>query len=247
MLFRKEPSPVEVYNDLDSGLVDFFRVLRDPDLFDAFHRMCAMTPYSREEYNVCRKSWPDETDPVKRAWAWFVVAKMSFSGAFGRSWSFSRSTSARAMAGTVSKWLSTIDQLPQIHARLSRVQIEHYDFRKVFEIYASPETLFYCDPPYVHSTRSKDLPYAHEMTDADHEDLIEILLNLTGMAVVSGYASPVYDALDLAGWKRTEWQTACHAAGRTRGIGILGKGSAMVKQKRIESAWINPACAAKLD
>jgi len=32
LLFAKEPSPVEVYNDLNSDLVNFFRVLRDPKL-----------------------------------------------------------------------------------------------------------------------------------------------------------------------------------------------------------------------
>jgi len=50
MLFAKPPSPVEVYNDLDSGLVNFFRVLRDPDKFEEFHRKVSLTPYAREEF-----------------------------------------------------------------------------------------------------------------------------------------------------------------------------------------------------
>ncbi|GIV51392.1 MAG: hypothetical protein KatS3mg038_1913 [Candidatus Kapaibacterium sp.] len=35
VLLNKPPSPVEVYNDIDEGLVGFFRVLSDPDLFAA--------------------------------------------------------------------------------------------------------------------------------------------------------------------------------------------------------------------
>lgn len=57
MLFAKPPSPVEVYNDMDSGLVNFFRVLRDPEAFERFHHLAALTPYSREEYCHCRSTW----------------------------------------------------------------------------------------------------------------------------------------------------------------------------------------------
>jgi len=36
LLLAKEPSAVEVYNDIDSGLVNFFRVIRDKDKFKRF-------------------------------------------------------------------------------------------------------------------------------------------------------------------------------------------------------------------
>lgn len=83
LLFAKEPSPVEVYNDLDSGLVNFFRVLRDPGKFEKFYRKVCFTPYSREEYCFCRDTWGECKDDVERAYRWFVVARMSFSGKFG--------------------------------------------------------------------------------------------------------------------------------------------------------------------
>lgn len=56
VLFAKEPSPVEVYNDIDSGLVNFFRVLRDPKSFGELALLCSLTPYSREEYYYFRKN-----------------------------------------------------------------------------------------------------------------------------------------------------------------------------------------------
>jgi DNA adenine methylase len=66
----------------------------------------------------------------------------------------------------------------------------------------SPETLFYCDPPYVHSTRTtirwpsdNDKCYAHEMKDVDHEELAETLHQVKGMVVLSGYHSELYDRL----------------------------------------------------
>src|SRR5690606_9021181 len=59
LLFAKEPSPVEVYNDLDDGLVTLFRVLRHPLLFRIFQRKVALTPYARSEFMECRDSWQD--------------------------------------------------------------------------------------------------------------------------------------------------------------------------------------------
>jgi DNA adenine methylase len=48
ILFAKEPSPVEVYNDLYSDLVTFYRVLRNPKMYKEFVRFVENSPYSRE-------------------------------------------------------------------------------------------------------------------------------------------------------------------------------------------------------
>ncbi|MGQ9697165.1 MAG: DNA adenine methylase [Armatimonadota bacterium] len=245
LLFAKKPAPVEVYNDIDSSLVNFFRVLRDPEKFERFHRLVSLTPYSREEYYFCRETWENCEDDVERAYRWFVVARMSFSGCFGRSWSFSLTQSSRGMARACSSWLSTIDLLPQIHARLMQVQIEHRDFREIFAIYDTTETLFYVDPPYVPDTRRSG-KYKHELTLDDHKELVEILLNLKGMAILSGYRHPVYEPLEQAGWQRHDFETACYAAARTRGTRILGEGAAKRMQPRVESVWVSPNCEEKL-
>ena len=49
LLFAKAPSPVEVLNDLDGGIVNLFKVLSDPFLFEEFYRLVCLTPYSREQ------------------------------------------------------------------------------------------------------------------------------------------------------------------------------------------------------
>jgi len=244
MLFVKPPSPVEVYNDLDSGLVNFFRVLRDPDKFEQFYRKAALTPYAREEFNFCRKTWADCEDDVERAYRFFVTARMSFGGKLiGASFGSVVTTSRRGMAGMCSAWLSAIDQLPQISERLLRVQIEHQDWRVILERYDTDQTLFYLDPPYIHSTR-RGGKYAHEMTDEDHIELVERLLNIKGMAILSGYASEIYRPLEDAGWMRKDWQTVCYATVGTRGSGLQGKGSALKKQPRTETAWVSHNCLA---
>lgn len=231
LLFAKPPSPVEIYNDLDSGLVNFFRVLRDEEKFQRFYRLVSLTPYSREEYYFCRDTWEGCEDDVEHAYRWFVAVRMSFSGHHG--WSFSLKNNH------AQSWLSCISRLPEIHERIMRVQIEHLDFRRVFELYDTPKTLFYCDPPYIKETR-RGGSYRCEMTNDDHHDLVRILLNLQGKVMLSGYAHPIYAPLEEAGWRRVDFRTACHAAAKTRASGLRGSGIVLAKQPRVESVWLSP-------
>jgi DNA adenine methylase len=153
------------------------------------------------------------------------------------SWGRSVTTSNRGMAETASSWLSILEMIPEIHRRLMRVQIEQKDFRAILKEYDTPETFFYCDPPYVPETR-KSGKYLHEMTEDDHRELVEILFSLQGKVVLSGYAHPVYEALVEAGWGRKDFQTFCTVTGHTR------DGRKMSKDvlKRVESVWISSKC-----
>ena len=239
LLVAKTPSPVEVYNDLDEGLVGFFRMLRDPEKFAKFHLLASLTPYARREWEDCRDTWESCEDEVERAYRWFVIARQGFSGLFASSWSSAITLSRRGMAKTAGTWLSCIEMLPQIAARLLRVQIECQDWRVILNRYDTVETLFYCDPPYVLATR-RDGGYKHEMTQADHQNLVKVLLSIQGMCILSGYAHGVYNPLEDAGWERHDWKTACYAAGRTRNSNLQGNGSALLHQPRTESAWVKP-------
>jgi len=105
LLIAKEPSPIEIYNDLDSGLVNFFRVLRDKEKFRQFYEQVCLIPYSREEFYYCRDAWEKEEDDVMRAVKWFVAARQSFSGVFGQGWSFIVTHTVRGMPSTTSGWI----------------------------------------------------------------------------------------------------------------------------------------------
>jgi DNA adenine methylase len=234
LLFAKEPGGIEIYNDLDSGLVTFFRVLRDPRKFGRFYHYAIHTPYSRQEFLYCRDTWTEPKDEVIRAYRWYVKNRMSFSG-MGRSWGRTVTSSTRKMAEAPSSWNSVLAMLPEIHQRVMRVQIEQKDFRSIINDYDSPETYFYCDPPYVPETR-RDGKYNHELTLQDHQDLVQMLLNIKGQAMLSGYAHPVHRPLEEAGWERRDFETTCTATGRTRGSRHITK----EQLKRIETVWISP-------
>jgi DNA adenine methylase len=238
LLFCKEPSPIEVYNDIDEGLVGFFRVLRDPELSKRLVRLCQLTPHSRSQFAEYRKSWRHH-DEVEAAYRWFVVARQSYSGVFGTCWSSSKTESSRGMANATAAWLAAVEALPQFAARLLRVQVEHQDFRVVLKRYDTEQTLFYLDPPYVPETRRREA-YAHELKASDHEELIRILLQVKGKCILSGYNSSIYAPLEAQGWTRKEIATSCFAVARTEHNNCSGEGSVLAAQKRIECLWISP-------
>lgn len=237
MLIARQPSSIEVYNDLNSGLVNFFRVLRDAKQFKKFQKLAVLTPYAREEFDLCKKTWRETGDPVERAHKWFIVARMSFGGNF-HSWGYGVKDSARGMAGQVARWLGAVELLPEVSARLLRVQIENKDAFALIECYDGPDTFFYLDPPYVLSTR-KAGGYEHELTDESHRRLVKVLQSIKGKALLSGYANPIYAELERAGWQRRDWETVCSLSGRTRLNGLMGTGAVKQKQKRVESIWFN--------
>jgi len=89
-----------------------------------------------------------------------------------------------------------------------------------------PDTLFYCDPPYVPDTRSVPNCYQHEMTPEDHVRFLECVLQLHGKVMISGYPNDLYD----------ERLTAWHVVDRE----IDKKSSgAKTKPKAIERMWLN--------
>lgn len=238
ILIAKDPAAVEVYNDVNRGVVNFFRVIADADYFGKFMARAALLPVSRELYEEFCRTWPAIHDPVEQAVRWYYVARQSFGGMFGNSWGTSV-TGHGAMAQTTAGWRSSFDNLPRVHDRLQRVQIECCDWRDILKRFSGPGYLAYCDPPYVAGSR-KAGGYEHELKDSDHEALIATLLSYDGAVVVSGYDSALYAPLRAAGWDMLTVDVVCAAAGRTRGSGLQGVGNVSAKQQRTECVWRNP-------
>ena len=211
VLLKKEPSEVEVFNDLDGRAVNFFRVIRDRELFEDFKLRAELTPYSREEFrNLCET--PEPTDPAQRAWWFFVRCRQARGGiGMGRltpnAWATSTRT-RRQMPEPISKYLSALDGLAEVANRFRQVMIENSPAMELIKKYDGPDVLFYCDPPYPASTRSggKAESYAFEMTDVDHIRLLETLKQCRGRVMISSYDSPIYHDR-LKDWNRTEKAT----------------------------------------
>lgn len=249
ILLNKPPAMVEIYNDIDGYLVNLFRVMQDKTLFDAFMFRVSATLYCKEEFitalnTIQRKNAGEDIDAVDLAWAFYVGCIQGFSGVnpdklTPGTWS-RVFVSRRKMARNVSGWINHIDTLDLIYTRLSRVQIDNTDGIKCIQYWDTPDTLFYLDPPYIIDTRKTKKQYYKEMDNDVHCGLISALLSIKGYAVISGYNHPMYRSFDAVGWKKIEWETAVHAAGRTRTSGLQGTGACLAKVPRTECLWISP-------
>ncbi|HZO74147.1 MAG TPA: DNA adenine methylase [Ktedonobacteraceae bacterium] len=224
VLINREPSPVETYNDLHGEVVNFFRVLRDKK--EALVEAIGLTPFSREEFEIACGSSTGLSD-LERARRFYVLARQVRTGlaqkASGGRWAHCLLTSRAGMAGAVSRWLGSVEDLPAIAQRLLRVQIEHASAVEVIQRYDNEETLFYCDPPYLHDSRGDKNAYAHEMTNEEHRELAAVLHNVRGKVALSGYHCDIMDEL-YRDWTCIEAPTKmCHST----------------KTPRQEILWVN--------
>ena len=213
ILFAKEPSPVEIYNDLYSDLVTFYRVLRNPKTFKAFVRFVENSPYSRELFYESKRALANENlSDVERAGHFFILVRQSF-GSLRNNWS----AVGKVVKTHAQPYRNAIDRLPEIHERLRNVHIEHKDAVDCIKHYASPKSLIYVDPPYILGTRVSPEAYKHELTDEQHERLVETLLTVPGHKILSGYESPIYQPLLDAGWTLHKKQFTCYTSPGRKG------------------------------
>ncbi len=197
VLINRDPAPIETYNDIDGEIANFFRVLRDHK--EALIEAIGLTPFSREEFEAAISEPVEALSPVERARRFYVRARQVRTGlaqtASNGRWAHCRLTSRAGMAGAVSRWLGSVEALPDIAQRLLRVQIEHDTAINVIRRYDNEETLFYCDPPYPHSSRGDSNAYHYEMTDNDHIELAAVLKKVAGKVALSGYRCNLLDTL----------------------------------------------------
>ena len=206
VLINRESSPVETYNDIDGDVVNFFRMLRDQH--EELIRAIALTPFSREEYHLAIHGDIEGISNVERARRFYIKARQTRTGlaqtaSLGR-WANCKNTSRAGMSGVVSRWLGGVDALDEIAQRLIRVQIENRPAIDVIKLYDSNETLFYCDPPYLHATRGDTKAYGFEMDEDQHRIFANVVSKCKGMVAVSGYDHPLMDELfDPNVWIKT--------------------------------------------
>ncbi len=215
LLARDGENVSEVANDLNGDLVNFWRVLADPVWFADFRRIIEATPFSEHAWqSAARMDQEDCSSSVTRAVAFFVHCRQSRAGAMKCFTGVTKTRVRRGMNNEVSAWLSAIDGLPAVHARLKRVLILNRPALEVIAGQDGPDTLFYLDPPYVHSTRVTTDDYACEMDEGQHALLLEALAKIKGKFLLSGYPSELYSAAQLRhGWSCLEVKIPNHAAG----------------------------------
>jgi len=190
VLLSRPPAPIEYYNDLDSDLVNFYRVLRDRP--DDLIRALLLTPYSRGEYlhawSRLDPSLSPRASQLERARRLYVRCVQAFchgvAGGKTPGWHSSGRVD-RPKFSSRSNWNAML-RLPDVYERLRFVHLGNRPAARVIALYDHPDTLIYCDPPYPGYGRES---YVHAMSAADHRSLAAQLHACKARVAISGFRS----------------------------------------------------------
>jgi len=224
VLLNKAPAAVEVASDLDERLIGFYRVLRGRTT-EFLERVLSLE-YDRETFEWALRS-ETANDPLESAIS-FLVRRQFSRGGLGRDFAWSERLRG-GQPGDQNAWHTFRLALPAMAERLRHVELRCQDAFEVIREHDGPETLFYMDPPYPHSTRTACEVYAHELNVSDHFRLVETVLRCRGMVAISGYPNPLYDEA-LEAWEHVEFNMPNHASQNRS------------KRRRVEVLWISPNC-----
>jgi DNA adenine methylase len=232
VLLAKNPEGVsEVVNDLNGVLMNFWAALANTQSFAAFQRWAQATPFSERCWELSAESeYVPQQDQIdaSAAVAFFVRCRQSMAGRMKDFAPLSRTRVRRGMNEQASAWLTTVEGLPAVHERLKRVVILNRDALDVIRQQDGEQTLFYLDPPYLHSTRATTGEYQHEMTEEQHQVLLATLAALDGKFMLSGYRSELYDdAARIYGWHRVDFDLPNNASSKKS------------KDRKTECVWTN--------
>lgn len=214
VLFNKKRCHIETVNDLDGEVTNFFCVLRDRG--NELERLISLTPFSRREYEDAYKSCEDELERARRfavkCWMGFGCGNLYRSGF--------KSGQQTHSPNPAKAWAKLPETMKLATERLKGVQIENLPAVELIKRYDTSDVFIYADPPYLHETRKKYL-YKHEMSDADHKELLRLLTVHPGKVLLSGYDNDLYNKM-LGDWNKVKKET-------------LAEGG----RRRIETLWMN--------
>ena len=173
VLFHKPPSNVEVLNDLDYDIVNFFRVCQwHHEEFVRYLRFCLV---SRKLHELHLATNPATLTDIQRAGRFFYLQKNSFGGLILKQ---------KFHYGVTQPSNYNPKRVPEIieqaHKRLQRVQIESLPYEQVLEKYDRPTTVFYLDPPYWERKL-----YKFNFSVADFKSLEQKLRAIKGKCILS--------------------------------------------------------------
>jgi DNA adenine methylase len=184
IFFAKEPSEIEVINDSNGDLINFYRVMKNN--FASLKREVRATLHSREHHQSAKMvlGYPQLFNEIKRAWAIWVLANESYSSRLDASWGFDRkrNTSAKRLHHKREKF-------PSYEKRLELTEIENADALSVIESRDGKNSFFYCDPPYFNAHKG----HFHFYSEQDFEDLLKCLSSIKGKFLLSSYPSPLLE------------------------------------------------------
>lgn len=217
ILFSKKPSDIEMVNDLDHNVCNLFDCIKKDS--QRLASMVMATPYSRETYD---KTYVEEKeDPFESALQFITKCWQGFgfrTNEYKVGWK--NDIQGRERMYALWDWYRLPERIIEVAERLRTVQIENRPAIEVIERFNFENVFMYLDPPYILGTRTAK-QYAHEMSDADHEQLLKVLLQSKAKIMISGYESELYNDY-LGSWNKSNFDSCAE-------FGL----------KRVETVWLN--------
>jgi len=177
--FMKEPSKVEVINDLNHELITLYRVVQNH--LEEFLRQFKWALTSRKIYEWLQETPPDTLTDIQRAARFYYLQRLSFGGKV-RGQSFGTATTSPPRLNL----LRIEEELSDAHIRLARVFIEDLPWHGCIDKYDRKHTFFYCDPPYW-QTEGYGIPFPEE----EYVRLAEIAQSISGRMLITVNAVPL--------------------------------------------------------
>jgi DNA adenine methylase len=201
VFFAKQPSNVEVINDTNSELVNFYKVLQNN--FVELEKLVSVTLHSRRLHSDAKVVYdnPHLFSEVKRAWAVWGMSTQGFAGQLDGSWGYDKQKHTTSLKISNKRNAFTFE----LSIRLQNVQVECADALYIIQSRDTASSFFYCDPPYYNSNCGHYDGY----TIDDFERLLQFLSKINGKFMLSSYPSDTLKKYT----KEFGWHNKCYEQG----------------------------------
>lgn len=204
LFFSKQPSAIEMINDMDDDIINLFNCIRNDA--ERLARMVMCIPFSRKEYDKQYEIFEETTDEFEKA-ANFLIKCWQGHGfrTNGYKVGWKNDVQGRERMYALWNWYRLPEWIIEIAERLRTVQIENRPAVEVIKRFNYSNVFMYLDPPYILGTRTAK-QYKHEMSDNEHEELLNTILRSKAKILISGYDSELYNDM-LNGWFKKSFDT----------------------------------------
>jgi len=182
VLLEKEPVKIEIINDINGDLINFYRVIQDKDKCNQLINKLYYLPKSREIFELFDKNIEnsrEELNDIDRATMFYYLLKLVFGGRFDRiKKSFCVPNDGRKNIN--------YDKFPEefleLHERFKNIYIENKDYKYILDKYDRTDGLFFLDPPYLDTTENN---YRVKFDINEYQELKNKLDNLKGKFILT--------------------------------------------------------------
>ncbi len=187
VLIKKPKSYIEIYNDINSQLVNFFRVLQNYTMELKFLCEYKGALMHRDLFDKYKEP---TTDPIENAFRFFYINRFSF----GNKMLTYQGITRNSRVNHPQQYRNKIDQFERIHDRIKDVQFENKDFRNIISRFDNDDSLFFCDPPYFKSGTEYEKMEGNDSQwkSTDYDDLIHLLGKIKGKFILTTDCNDLY-------------------------------------------------------